>query len=245
MVKSFFSSAKNAYAGIVAESIEEEDSEEEKRDVASAVIGKENTVPAFGFSFYQTKNPRIVEQPTLSRGFSMGSFTYIKSPAPYLGSSSGDTDFINDSTITTSCYFSQSAAIDKSGWEGAKGPSGNASLDSMNYVSEDIHHQGASEPIDIQDCMKEVKSKGVIEPSSCQESRSIKEKKDVSVGAGAKIYQELEMDPLGLDDWKDEPSAVIRLYFCFETEFKEIIQKGGVKKLQSKEEGYLDNIPVG
>jgi hypothetical protein len=41
--------------------------EEELRDVASAMIGKENTVPAFGFAFYSSKVPRALV-PRTTRG---------------------------------------------------------------------------------------------------------------------------------------------------------------------------------
>jgi hypothetical protein len=69
--------------------------------------------------------------------------------------------------------------------------------------------------------------------------------KDVSVGAGAKIQQDLETDNLGLDGWQDKHTAVVRLYFCFEEQFKQIVENGGVKDLKSNKNGYLDKLPVG
>lgn len=71
---------------------------------------------------------------------------------------------------------------------------------------------------------------------------AVKKSKSVSVGAGAKIDQELEVDDLGVDGWQDEHSGVIRLYFCFEEQFKEILQKGGTKELVSNQDGYLKDI---
>jgi hypothetical protein len=68
--------------------------------------------------------------------------------------------------------------------------------------------------------------------------------KSVSVGAGARINQELAKDSLGLEGWKDEPEAIIRLYFVFEEQFHEIV-RGGIKELKGDKEGYLKNLPVG
>jgi len=57
-----------------------------------------------------------------------------------------------------------------------------------------------------------------------------KQSKSVSVGAGAQIRQELDRDSLGIDGWQDQPAAVIRLYFAFEEQFKQIVENGGVTK---------------
>ncbi len=70
-------------------------SDEDKRDIASLVIGKENTVPAFGFAFYRPKNPRIV--PTLfSRTWNIKTIT-----------TGFDTDYLGGSSISSSCISGQ------------------------------------------------------------------------------------------------------------------------------------------
>jgi len=69
--------------------------------------------------------------------------------------------------------------------------------------------------------------------------------RDVSVGAGARIRQELQPDGLGIDGWKDEPSSIIRLYFCFSEQFRAIVDKGGIKGIQTNDSGFLDGLPVG
>jgi hypothetical protein len=61
----------------------------------------------------------------------------------------------------------------------------------------------------------------------------------VSVGAGAKITQELADDVLKIEDWKEQPSGVIRLYFVFREQFKSIVENGGIKDLSGHPEGYL------
>ena len=72
-----------------------------------------------------------------------------------------------------------------------------------------------------------------------------KKTKSVSVGGGARINQSLQKDNLGLDGWLEKPSAVIRLYFCFEKQFRQIVKDGGVADLKRNPEGYLDGLPVG
>ena len=52
--------------------------EDEKRDVATHLIGKENTVPAFGFAFY-TKKPEFMTQPTPPIVHRVNDMTYYKS----------------------------------------------------------------------------------------------------------------------------------------------------------------------
>ena len=66
-----------------------------------------------------------------------------------------------------------------------------------------------------------------------------------SVGAGAEIKQDIKSDGLGVDGWKDEPSSIIRLYFCFEEQFRQILSNGGVVGVQTKKSGFMDNMPVG
>lgn len=66
----------------------------------------------------------------------------------------------------------------------------------------------------------------------------------VAVGAGAEIDQELKNDPLSPDEWKSEPSGVIRLYFVFREQFEQIYKKG-IKDLKGRKEGYLKGVPVG
>lgn len=67
---------------------------------------------------------------------------------------------------------------------------------------------------------------------------------EVGVGAGAQIKQDLITDSLELKDWEEKPNSVMRLYFVFVNQFKEIKEKG-IKNLIGKTEGYLDGLSVG
>jgi hypothetical protein len=68
--------------------------------------------------------------------------------------------------------------------------------------------------------------------------------KEVSVGAGAKIEQNLVQDPFPLDSWCDKPEAVMTIYFVFQEKFEEL-KAGGLRDLSGKPEGMLAGMPVG
>ena len=67
-------------------------------------------------------------------------------------------------------------------------------------------------------------------------------RKDVAVEAGARIRQDLQADPLKVTAWEEKPAAIMRLYFVFPLQFAEILEKGGIKTLNAKPEGYLAGI---
>jgi len=76
-------------------------------------------------------------------------------------------------------------------------------------------------------------------------SKQAKVTKAVSVGGGAKISQELVADTLEIADWHQQESAVIRLYFVFEQQFRDMVDKGGIKDIEGSSDGYLNGLPTG
>ena len=77
-------------------------------------------------------------------------------------------------------------------------------------------------------------------------AQKILRNKDVSVGAGARIQQELKIDTLPLKEWFQEPQSLIRLYFVFGEQLETIVRNGGIKKLENKEAGFMtDKVEVG
>jgi hypothetical protein len=86
----------------------------------------------------------------------------------------------------------------------------------------------------------EVKTSAMI----VEEKPSAMPVKDVAVGAGARIRQDLEPDTLRVSDWQIKPSAVMRLYFVFREEFKQIVAKG-TRYIVGSNEGFLKGLPVG
>lgn len=212
-------------------------SEDEKRDIASAVIGKQNTVPAFGFAFYQTKEPRF----KMSRGMTRGGNMKYKSSGP--GGQS-----VGFSSLSSAVY----------------GISYNANTNSTNYAAKEqsltssLMDFSGVEPCSAMPDMgfdsdepsvlcfspePEVKTSSVLRGMQVNCTKRV-EKKDVAVGAGAQIQQDLLSDSLELEKWKKEPTAIIRLYFVFREEFGQIIGKG-LLDLEGKKQGYLDGLPVG
>jgi hypothetical protein len=226
-------------------------SEDEKRDIASLVIGKENTVPAFGFVFYEPKERRI--GPDVYRG-SAG-------PTGHTGpaGSIGHTGHIGPiGPFDKYTYPAIKTAFPKITWEGS---SSSSSLSGPEPICAEPH-----DDFDIDDDLDDdgspcyafassdiVKTSGVMgfapEPSdfaprTMVRSMSMAPPKSVSVGAGAEIRQNLIEDNHALTEWKEKPSAMIRLYFVFKEQFEQIVDKG-VKDLSGSKEGYLKDLPVG
>ena len=84
-----------------------------------------------------------------------------------------------------------------------------------------------------------------VKSSKDLEAKNILRNKSVSVGAGAKIDQELQQDTLDMKDWNEEASGIIRLYFVFEPQFTKMLREGGIKDIVGNKVGYLDGVPVG
>jgi len=198
--------------------------DDDRRDIASAVIGKENTVPAFGFVFYR---PKVERQQKVERTREILIGCHIKPEKWYafdlygykgdkhLGN--GKSPTINDYSTSGTVVSDDSVSIsycNSSGVDGGKGT-----------ILRSLSVDGLS-------------AEELPEPSET-------ESKSVSVGAGAKINQELKVDELGIDGWKDENSGIIRLYFVFEEQFRNIVQEGGIKGIQTNNDGFLAELPVG
>jgi hypothetical protein len=204
--------------------------EDEIRDIASHLIGKENTVPAFGFAFYQPKELRNESNGTYSQDSTQilgtlyqdyflykphpyyvpKNFTYISSTRSqsYSGSSSGG--IVGSKSVK---YRSVSEAIVSS---------------SLGVVSSYNASSGGDRDLSY--------SVGCCE--------SLQEVKEVSVGAGAKINQYIQKDPYSLDSWRDTPSAAMTIYFVFQNELDRMLSKG-VKDFEGKKEGMLEGLQIG
>jgi hypothetical protein len=184
--------------------------DDDKRDIASIVMGSENTMPAFGFVFYEPKERRrsIASHSTGSMSGSMVSFSYT----PY-----SDVLLYNDNTFDECGLLNTSTSV------------GHEEVSASYTCSTQPPTASASN------------SRG-ISSATCYYSKSVKE---ASVGAGAEIRQDIRPDTLGIDGWKDAPSSIIRLYFCFEEQLRQIVEVGGVSGVQTKKSGFMDGMPVG
>jgi hypothetical protein len=236
--------------------------EEEMRDIASKMIGKENTVPAFGFAFYKPKEPRPTKvnfyrgshcgesafQKSLlygelsSKSFGTGqpdvSYTYTNSTGPVLGDV-----FTKGSLSAQNCAGDQPIAM----YASAASPAAEFS----NLMDVDCERSLGGEK-QLHDRLadfkasKSVRTKRTIASGSdaSAQYRDVQPVKEVSIGAGAKIAQNLQPDPYALDTWCDKPEAVMTVYFVFEEKFEEL-KAGGLRDLEGKPEGMLAGMPVG
>jgi hypothetical protein len=200
--------------------------EDEKRDIASLVIGKENTVPAFGFVFYRTKNQRNITPPNENRGA-----LFVSSQG--CGEAWSNNIKYDIEYAVNSNHYNDSGSYTVGKKYKSSGPSGSAcSTQSFS----DILRSKDSVDNEIDDGLeREVKTSGNIALPT----------KEVSVGGGARINQSLTVDPLALDGWCEKEAALIRLYFVFEPQFREIVKKGGIKDISGTDTGYLSGLPLG
>jgi hypothetical protein len=225
---------------------------DEARDVASAKIGKANTVPAFGFAFFEPVKARVGPQPDQM----WGRFGYM-GPVGVPGSP-------GLAGIPNSYPLHFNSPLSYAGYAGSAGmhPIGvpNAYPQACSTPLRRSHHHGAGGqsldpyPYGISDGVsassfacaveREEKTCGASIPiGGIQPQSMLCPLADVSVGAGAQITQELATDDLKPEDYKPEPTF-IRLYFVFPEQWANIVRKG-VKSLKGAREGFLKGVPVG
>jgi len=236
--------------------------EDELRDVASAMISKENTVPAFGFAFYRPKQWRQVNRSSNAVYLNNNESLYSIFNVPV--NNSGTVNCFSSSVLySAASNFSETLIPDK-GYSGPIGVSASASCDeqktSGGIISSgrrsDLLCSAGPESLTIGSVQQRSISK--IRPHlkhqkvvlitdggmDSQITPDIKIVKEVSIGAGARISQSLIEDPYDLDSWKDTPDAVMTLYFVFQEKYEEL-KAGGLKDLSGIKEGMLSGIPVG
>jgi hypothetical protein len=225
--------------------------DDDKRDIASLVIGKQNTVPAFGFVFYEPVVARwhefVLARSPIDDG--SGGWTYCGDPAPgqpnqciwTVGKMTYDHNAEGKHNLTG---HSPMFSVDTTG----HGPA----MDGMYFTSctDDLK---SGMPVDgLSDIPVGTRSVAESEFKRSLAKRNIFRvatpgrqpvSKDVSVGAGAMIDQDLFADGLGLDGWKQEPSSVIRLYFCFREQFEAIVSEG--VRIAPSKAGFMAGLPVG
>lgn len=207
--------------------------EELAKSIPELVIGKEDTVPAFGFAFFRAKKRREFEK-SVMRGspslIGLGSPNPTKTLSIYNSGSGlkGLTDVKYKSSFSSG---SRSMFLSSNSFKGANsaGPEVNDSH-SINYCSTDSVDLENLQPQD--------------DTWTFDESAERRKTAEVGVGAGAIINQSLTVDPLKVSDWEDKPDSVMRLFFVFVEQFKEIEAKG-MKNLAGHPEGYLSDLPVG
>ena len=208
--------------------------EDSMRDVATALIGEQSTIPAFGFAFYAPKKKRVVDVDENSRGMSNIYFANTS----YSNSGSGMTKGIASAGLDS---FSLNDTIDTLGSPMKEHNSGS----SMKEFNPSGLKKGFSKSLSTKSILGS-RPRSVQLPQQTLKKKSLvpKETKEVSIGAGAKIRQALNKDSYPLDSWKDTPESVMTIYFVFQEKFNEL-KAGGMRDLSGKPEGMLNGLPVG
>lgn len=240
-------------------------SEEELRDVASVMIGKENTVPAFGFAFYASKEPRPEPAGIYLDGkvykYDEAKMKMFAPPSNNFYTSSNTTGIVHGQGSTgitgTDCkinYMSHTPG----GTSDALLCSAQASEEK---TSGGLISDGGLDTFEYTSPLKELKAKGSFKRSISkirdESYRGLRSElrcstilerrepvKEVSIGAGARIDQKLNPDPYELSSWKEAPDSVMTIYFVFQEKFEEIKAKG-VRDIEGSKEGMLSNCVVG
>jgi hypothetical protein len=211
--------------------------EEEMRDIATHMIGKENTVPAFGFAFYQPKELR--EEPREVRTFG-NSLSITHTYLPPNHDAMWDLKKEYKGSNYSGGFYSDSYSILES-------PS------SYNSTSEPHVYNCSVEPSVSHKGQKGLRSRSLSDKLNAMAEKgggpgllrsALKPVKEVSIGAGAKINQSISPDTYPLDSWRDKPSASMVIYFVFQEKLDQMLSKG-VRDLEGKKDGMLDGMPVG
>lgn len=222
--------------------------EEMMRDIATAMIGKENTVPAFGFAFYSPKErrPEVKIEERHTYGLydikDLGSIYHYVSPTYYPLFENSAKSLNIDVSVSKSLNASNTSKSIRS--NKFKTNSNNlaykSSFNESSAKSEDMHTIYLSSASNISDGGMDEEPTDSI---SFSQTDFVPEK-EVAVGAGAKIRQSLNKDSYPLESWKEKPDAVMTLYFVFQSEFEKMAA-GGIKNFEGKKEGMLNGLPVG
>lgn len=216
-------------------------SEEELRDVATQLISKENTCPAFGFAFYKPKVPR----PPVNHIYrSPGMFEVKCSSWSYTNTGSDASTYLYSSAVDSLNALKSAKKMRSASGKLSRGYPTPDSFQALYCASAMSDTSGvpmacAAGPAEM-DLLGEVDCKRGFSA----ERGEPKVVKEVSVGAGSKINQALVADPHPLDSWCDTPEAVMTIYFVFQEKFEEL-KAGGMRDLEGKKEGMLSGVPVG
>jgi hypothetical protein len=219
--------------------------EEMAKSIPEKVIGKDDTVPAFGFCFYKLKNCRTDYENGVSYRDEFPSYPYQYS---YPGSHKVKgiyEDFSEAKTFFSSSSLDHSfnSALyedERSSETRERSISFSNTSDYMNVVNEAIVKNGFAS---LHPKMRSFsKSKEPVASESFEVKNRIGT--EVGLGAGARIKQRFGKAKHPVSDWEKEPTGVVRLYFVFQEEF-ERYAAAGLKDLEGSREGYLDGLPVG
>lgn len=219
---------------------------EKMRGVASNVIGEER-VFAIGLSFFLSKNPKpkqsintiLRNSPSYGGGF-IGSewsdcwSTKFKSPDPLytyctskglngiISTQKLSSEFPIDTSVEICSNTTEHQLFDSNISNNTSGPIAMACCSSLGGGTVGSAHSESGQ----------ILARGMVKA------------KNLEVGAGAKIRQQIYDDPESLDFWRDEASAIICVNYVLENDAIEIFKRGRLD-LSGSPDGFLQGIPVG
>jgi hypothetical protein len=218
--------------------------EDVARGVAAQVIGKDR-VWAIGFAFYLSKEPRknpyaLYAQPAPQHTNSWkGGILHNQS----FSSSSSSYGFVSTSGVSKPAGVSGPV-----GPQGALGVEGVMGFDSTMDFDKSDSSLYKSDTLMINDSVQCINNCCSAEPISNKAhitrgmSKSVVQKKMLEIGAGARINQEVGIDPNEIGYWQAEPSGMVYVSYCSEEMVHEIITAG---KRIAKKDGVLNGLKVG
>jgi hypothetical protein len=207
--------------------------EDLSKSIPELVIGKEDTVPAFGFAFFKAKKQRIRE---VNDNVYYPYYIYNNNVYyPYY--------IYNNSFYYNNKFLGHGiqCLVGESGIEDVACTQNNNVYFNTQYSSESSSSKNSINHVNAQ---FNTQNYSLSSNANCSNIQHNFQNKEVGVGAGAEIYQDIKADMLNLSDWEEKPSSVVRLYFVFTEQFNYLKSKG-LRDLVGQREGFLAGLPVG
>jgi hypothetical protein len=215
--------------------------EEEMKGIASQIIGKDR-VFAIGIAFYISKEAK----PVLPRATGMLRHSFMPpNDSLYGGTQCMDYTVGGNNVL----YTSSGGEVNSQDWaEGhADIPIPPKFFSPMHtprsWDTKGVTSEIVSEPSE-EDFRESLKSNDDIMVTASIDSSPVEEVKPVKnleIGAGALINQEIYSDPKGIDYWEPEPAGMIYINYCDKDTCDNILKSG---KREEKKEGFLQNLEI-
>lgn len=216
--------------------------EDMTKSVPELIIGKEDTVPAFGFCFYNLKEKPIVEYENGKRYKNKfpknnynKNFTNLSYKDPYSHNFYIHPIFGYGGGGTTNRLFNlnSNSNLDDSALDINYMSSASSKIQCNNLTS-NLEIPTASGPISIE----------TINDNKLHEQNRLLKNTEVGIGAGEKIQQQFTKDSKLVNKWNEKPAAIIKIYFVFREQFERMVDEG-LNDLSGYNESFLQGVPVG
>jgi len=223
--------------------------EDMTKSIPELVIGKEDTVPAFGFCFYKLKKDnRNYESGNRLRD--IPKIPVVQNFSSVIGLSRDlSADHVDGRLYTSKALHSKRF---RSGGDVLRSAnvSYTSSVGEIKYSAPvDSVRAFYSSSCETEYLAENSARSGIICPpdsSVCFDSavNEVNMNAEVGIGAGVQIKQSFISDKREIQDWSEKPAGIIRVYFVFREQF-EMYASSGLRELTGYKEGYLANLPVG